>query len=59
MGDQVNRRDSEQINVNERADLRYWAAQFGVTEQEIREAVEAVGPRVPDVRQRLAANRSY
>ena len=51
--------DRERIKVDEDADVRRWAEQFGVSAEEIRSAVEAAGPLVEDVRRRLGANRSY
>ena len=53
------RPDGRRIDLADAAEVRYWAKQFGVTEQEIREAVEAAGADVGKVRERLARNRSY
>jgi Protein of unknown function (DUF3606) len=53
------RPEPERINLEQAHEVRYWAEQFGVTAEELRSAVEAAGPMVKDVRQRLAANRSY
>lgn len=50
---------SRRIDLADTSAVRYWAEQFGVTEQEIREAVEAAGADVAKVRERLARNRSY
>jgi Protein of unknown function (DUF3606) len=51
--------EHRRIDLADPAGVRYWAEQFGVTEQEIREAVEAAGADVDEVRERLARNRSY
>jgi hypothetical protein len=51
--------DERRIDVERANELRYWSEHFGVTEEEIRQAVKAVGPKLDDVRQRLARNRSY
>jgi hypothetical protein len=59
MGKPTTMADSDRIDLEDRAQLRYWAEQFGVSEQELREAVKVCGPRLRDVRERLAANRSY
>jgi NACalpha-BTF3-like transcription factor len=53
------RPDGRRIDLADTSAVRYWAEQFGVTEQEIREAVEAAGGDVGAVRERLARNRSY
>ncbi len=53
--------DSETIAINGRKvialdddfELRYWTAALGVTQQELRSAVQAVGKRAADVRQFL------
>lgn len=47
------------IDLADPGAVRYWAEQFGVTEREIREAVQAAGASVEKVRERLARNRSY
>lgn len=41
--------DRERINVNEDYELRDWSKKFGVTHDELRAAVKAVGPMVKDV----------
>ena len=46
-------RDSSRINVHERWELDYWSQKFGVTHEELKAAVAAVGPMVNDVRQYL------
>ena len=41
------------VDVNEAWALRYWTQELGVTERELRETVEAVGPMLSDVRRIL------
>lgn len=41
------------ININQIYDLRDWAIYFSVSKEKLKEAVEAVGPKVEDVRQYL------
>ena len=41
------------IQVNESWALRYWTRELGVTEQELRETVEIVGPKLSDVKKLL------
>jgi len=61
MADDLKRTPSQEARIDLRRDedVRRWADEFGVTEEEIRAAVELVGPRLEDVRERLARNRSY
>jgi hypothetical protein len=40
-------------------EVKYWADKFGVTQDELRNAIKAAGPVVRAVRERLGANRSY
>jgi hypothetical protein len=47
------RADDTRINVNESYELQYWSEKFGVTRDELRDAVKAVGPMVSDVRREL------
>jgi hypothetical protein len=42
------------VDVKEPWSLRYWTQEPGVTERELRATVEAVGPRVSDVKRILA-----
>lgn len=51
--------DDTRIDLDQEQEVRYWSKKFGVTEEEIRQAVKSAGPMVKDVRARLAANRSY
>jgi len=51
--------EPERIDINQPGEVRRWAERFGVTEEEIRQAVKVAGPQIAAVRARLAANRSY
>ena len=45
--------DRARINVNEDHEIRYWTQALGVTEEELREAVAAVGVSAEAVRDHL------
>lgn len=45
--------DRSRINVNEAHELRYWTQALGVTEAQLREAVQAVGTSAAAVRKHL------
>lgn len=45
--------DQNRINTSEEWELRYWTKEFGVTEEQLKAAVKAVGPMVVDVRKHL------
>jgi len=47
--------DRSRVNVGEEWEVRYWTKEFGVDEQQLRKAVEKVGPSVDAVRQELKA----
>lgn len=49
--------DASRINLNEDYERRYWAEAFGVSEQRLREAVQAVGVSAEAVRQFLLRHR--
>ncbi len=56
MADDLTKRGSEdrkRINVHEDYELRYWSEKFGVSEDEIRRAVERVGPMAEAVAHHL------
>lgn len=42
------------VDVKKAWALRYWTHEIGVTERDLRQAVEAVGPVLSDVRRLLA-----
>lgn len=46
--------DRTRINVHEDYELRDWSKKFGVTPEELREAVKAVGPTVAAVEKHFA-----
>ena len=43
------RPDRDRINVNEDYELQDWSDKFGVTREELKNAVQAVGPMAKDV----------
>jgi hypothetical protein len=45
--------DRTRIDVNQDYELRDWAKKFGVTPQQLKEAVQAVGTKAADVEKRL------
>lgn len=45
--------DRARINVNETHEIQYWTHALGVTEQQLRDAVRAVGVMAVDVRKHL------
>ena len=47
-------RGNRRVEVNEAWALRYWTQELGVTERDLREAVEVVGPMLFDVKKILA-----
>ena len=51
-------RDRARIDVHQPHELRYWSKKFGVTEDELRKAVEQVGPMAENVEERLGKKAS-
>ena len=47
------KQDRDRINVNEDYELRDWSKKFGVSPEELKSAVQKVGPMVKDVQQHL------
>jgi hypothetical protein len=45
--------DRNRISTSEDWEVKYWTKEFGVTEDELRAAVKAVGPMTADVRKQL------
>lgn len=45
--------DQARVNTSEDWELKYWSNKFGVTVDELKAAVKAVGPMVVDVRKKL------
>jgi hypothetical protein len=56
MSDDLDKRgpaDRTRVNVNEDYEARYWASKWGVSEDELRAAVERVGVMASDVERAL------
>ena len=56
MADDLTRRsgqDRGRINIHQQHEVRDWAARFGVTREQLKEAVEAVGDRADEVERHL------
>ncbi|MFL6717564.1 MAG: DUF3606 domain-containing protein [Burkholderiaceae bacterium] len=56
MADNLNDRgpqDRSRVNVNEAWELQYWSKKFGVTEEQLRDAVKAAGPSADAVGKHL------
>jgi hypothetical protein len=45
--------DAARVNVHEKWELDYWTEKLGVTEQQLKDAVQQVGPMAKDVRSHL------
>ena len=45
--------DRSRINVNEDWELKYWSKKFGVSPEQLREAVELVGVNAAEVEKHL------
>jgi hypothetical protein len=45
--------DRDRINIHEDYELRDWSQSLGVTPEELKKAVEKVGPMVEDVKKEL------
>jgi hypothetical protein len=50
-------RDAQRVNVHQEHELRYWMQEFGVSAEQLREAVEQVGPMVEDVADYIGAEK--
>lgn len=56
MADNLNERgpqDRSRVNVNEPWELQYWSRKFGVSEEQLKEAVKAAGPSADAVGKHL------
>lgn len=56
MADNLKRRQPEdptKVNVNEKWEVDYWTNKWGVTEQQLRDAVKSVGVMTKDVAKKL------
>jgi len=47
-------RDRERIDVNEDYELRYWSEKFGVSRDDLQQAVQRVGNKAADVERALS-----
>jgi hypothetical protein len=45
--------DDVRLTVHESYEVQYWSKKFGVTAEELRAAVAAIGPMVADVQREL------
>jgi hypothetical protein len=45
--------DRSRVNTEQDYEVRYWAQEFGVTEEQLREAVQRVGSSADKVREHL------
>ena len=50
--------DRKRINVDQDYELRHWSEKFGVSPDELRRAVQAVGPMADAVEQHLRGRNS-
>lgn len=50
-------RDRSRISTNQDHELRYWTKELGVSEEELRQAVQRVGTSADKVREHLKAGR--
>ncbi|ASE61530.1 DUF3606 domain-containing protein [Chryseobacterium indologenes] len=56
MSDDLNKKrpqDASKINIHEVWEVQYWTRTLGVTEEQLKRAVQAVGTSVADVRRYL------
>ena len=47
------KQDRDRINIQEPHEVEYWTNRLGVSEEELRDAVERVGPMVEDVQREI------
>ena len=52
----IGRPDNIRINVHETYELRDWSRKLGVTPEQLKEAVQKVGPMVDDVKRQLGTS---
>ena len=45
--------DRQRINVNQEHEVRYWSQKLGVTPDQLREAIQEVGPMTAAVEQHI------
>jgi len=46
-------RDRDRININEPYEVEYWAKEFGISHEQLKELVKKHGPMVKDIRKAL------
>ena len=51
--------DRTRININESHEVTYWTKALGISIEELRRAVEAVGPMADAVRKHLSKYRGW
>ena len=59
MPDRLLKKDSSDrtwANVNEDWELKYWAIELDVSEDQLRAAIKVVGTRIKDIRKELGKN---
>jgi hypothetical protein len=59
MPDDLNKsggQDRRRIDVNQEHELRDWSKKFGVSEDRLREAIQAVGTQADEVEKHLSAD---
>lgn len=49
--------DAQRVNVSQEHELRYWTEKFGVSAEQLKSAVERVGPMADDVANELRWKR--
>jgi hypothetical protein len=50
--------ESQQIDVGSEQDLHHWAQKLDVSQDQLKEAVQAVGPKATDVEEHLKGSRA-
>jgi hypothetical protein len=53
------KQDRPRINVSEDHELRYWTEKFRVSQDELKSAVQKLGPMATDVQQHLGVGRMH
>ena len=46
-------RDLDRIDITEASEIRWWSMKFSVTEDQLRSAVDAVGPTASEIERHL------
>ncbi|NEU10144.1 DUF3606 domain-containing protein [Flavihumibacter sp. R14] len=53
----VGSQDRDRINVNQDHELKHWSEKYGVSHEELKQAVKAVGPMAKDVEEYLKKSK--